>query len=234
VVKFFFTCRSLYFLNLCTGPWENSLSPSSLFSLCSVAAAVACAVPLSSSSSSYLSPQTPPLLSCSGPSLPFLPSSASSNRTTRCHGRRRPCSSWAAIISPSLLSSTPCRASPLPTGAPRPHPGANPSPDRPTDVHRRPFSAAASASPPTRPSSNSHPSPITPVGPHHLEEAPGPPHRASSTPSMPEHHRRNQAPPPPAFHRPPRLQPSPSKGSSRAPHAPPPLPRRQEAPHRRN
>jgi hypothetical protein len=159
-------------------------------------------VPLSSSFSSYLSPQTSPLLSCSRPSLPFLPS-ASSNRTTRCHGRRRPCSPWAAIISPSPLSSTPCRASPLPTGAPRPHPSANPSPDRPTDVHRRPSSAAASASPSTRPSSSSHRSPITLAGLHHLEEAPRPPHRASLTPSMPEHRRRDQARPPPALLRPP-------------------------------
>jgi hypothetical protein len=137
---------------------------------------------LSSSSSSYLSPHTP-LLFCSRPPLPFLPSSTSSNRATRCHGCRRPCSPWAAIISPSLLSSTPCRASPLPTGAPRPHPSANPSLDRPTDVHRRPSSATASASPSTRPSSSSYPSPITPTGPRHLEEAPGPPHRASLTPA---------------------------------------------------
>jgi hypothetical protein len=88
--------------------------------------AACCAVPLpsSSSSSSYLSPHTP-LLSCSRPPLRNLPSSASSNRTTRCHGRRRPCSPWAAIISPSPFSSTPCRASPLPTGAPQPHPSAN-------------------------------------------------------------------------------------------------------------
>jgi hypothetical protein len=115
---------------------------------------------------------------------------------TACHGRRRPCSPWAAIISPSPLSSTPCRASPLPTGAPRPHPGANPSPDHPTDVHHRPSSTAASASPSTRPSSSSHPLPITLAGPHHLEEAHGPPHRASSTRSMPEHHYRDQARPP--------------------------------------
>jgi hypothetical protein len=72
--------------------------------------AACCAVPLPSSSS-YLSPHTP-LLSCSRPPLPFLPSSASSNRTTRCHGCCRPYSPWAAIISPSPLSSTPCRASP--------------------------------------------------------------------------------------------------------------------------
>jgi hypothetical protein len=123
---------------------------------------------------------------------------------TACHGCRCPCSPWAAIISPSPLSSTPCRASPLPTGAPQPHPGANPSPDRPTDVHRRPSSAAASASPSTQPSSSSHPSPITLAGPHHLEEAPGPPHRASSTPSMPKHRHRDEArlpPPPGAEHR---------------------------------
>jgi hypothetical protein len=42
-------------------------------------------------------------------------------------------------------------------------------------------------------SSSSYPSPITQARPHHLEEAPRPPHRASSTPSMPEHHRRGQA-----------------------------------------
>jgi hypothetical protein len=88
---------------------------------------------LSSPSSSYLSPHTP-LLFCSRPPLPFLPSSTSSNRATRCHGCRRPYSPWAAIISPSPLSSTPCRASPLPTGAPRSHPGANPSLDGPTGV----------------------------------------------------------------------------------------------------
>jgi hypothetical protein len=133
------------------------------------------------------------LFPCSRPPLPFLPSSASSNRTTACHDRRRPCSPWAAIISPSLLSSTPCRASPLPTGAPRPHPGANPSPDRPTDVHRRPSSAAASASPSTRPSSSSHPLPITLAGLHHLEEAPGPPYRASSTLNMPKHRHHDKA-----------------------------------------
>jgi hypothetical protein len=144
-------------------------------------------------------PAYPPLLSCSRPPLTFLPFSASSNRTTRCHGRRRPCSPWAAIISPSPLSSTPYRASAFPTGAPQPHPGANPSPDRPTDVHRRPSFVAASASPSTRPSSSSHPSPITVAGLHHLEEAPGPPHRTSSTSSMPEHRHRDQARPPPAL-----------------------------------
>jgi hypothetical protein len=36
--------------------------------------AACCAVPLSSSSSSYLSPAYPPLLTCSRPPLPFLPS----------------------------------------------------------------------------------------------------------------------------------------------------------------
>jgi hypothetical protein len=38
---------------------------------------------------------------------------------------------------------------------------------------------------------------ITQAGPHHLKQALGPPHRASSTPSMLEHHRRGQARPPP-------------------------------------
>jgi hypothetical protein len=37
VVKFFFTPRSLYFLNLCTGPWENSHSLPPLAYLCSSA-----------------------------------------------------------------------------------------------------------------------------------------------------------------------------------------------------
>jgi hypothetical protein len=150
------------------------------------------AVPLPSSSS-YLSPQTS-AISCSlALALLFLPSSVSSNRTTTCHGYRRPCSPWAAIISPFPLSSTPCQASPLSTGAPRPHPGANPSLDHPTDVHRRPSSAAASASPSTQPSSSSHPLLITLAGLHHLEEAPGPPHRVPSTPSMSEHRRRDQS-----------------------------------------
>jgi hypothetical protein len=238
VVKFFFTPRPLYFLNLCTGPWENSLSSSSLFSHCSVAAAVTCAVPLPSSSS-YLCPQT----SASIPSFTLLLSPSSSFPSFFCFFEQNHPLPWPppplfTVGShhqplPALLDP-PCRASPLPTGAPRLHPGANPSPDRPTDVHRRPSSAAASASPSTRPSSSSHPSPITLVGLHHLEEAPGPPHRASLTPSMPEHRRRDQARPSPAFLQPLRLQPSQSKASSCVPQAPPPLPRRREAPHRRN
>jgi hypothetical protein len=96
----------------------------------------------------------------------------------------------AALLAPLPSFSTSYRCSPTP-------PGANPSPDRPTDVRRRPSSAAASASPSTRPSNRSYPSPITPAGPHHLEEAPGPPHRASSTPSMPEHRHHDQARSPP-------------------------------------
>jgi hypothetical protein len=98
--------------------------------------------------------------------------------------------------------------SPRRSEAPRSHPSANPSPDGPTDVRRRSSSVAASASPPTRPSSNSHTSLITLAGPHHLEEAPGLAHRASSTLNMPEHHCRDQAQLPPALLRPPRLQPS--------------------------
>ena len=40
--------------------------------------------------------------------------------------------------------------------------------------------------------------------------------------------------PSPALLQPPRHQPRPLRGSSRVPHAPPPLPRRREAPHHRN
>jgi hypothetical protein len=193
--------------------------------------AACCAVPLPSSSS-YLSPHTP-FLSCSRPPLPSFLLLLLRTEPPRAMAAATPVSVGSHHQPlPALLD--PCRTSPLPTGAPRSHPGANPSPDGPTDVRRRSSSIAASASPPTRPSSSSHPSPITPAGPHHLEEAPGPAHRASSTLNMPEHHRRDQALPPLALLRPPRLQPSPSKGSSRVPHASPPLPRRQKAPHHQN